>query len=710
MEDGRPKALQVETGVIEVQNHALASLFDHQDFKNALKKVKDGWVFKTQDTAQFPHFDKDVQSFASRLRELINHVSQKESVSSVKQLLQNDEDKSKKLDLSAMEGWYIHTGCVHISFAEGYTHEATLHTTQFVDDFPVHLWLFPPRSDVDLNQCSAPSTPSSSPEPLNCDRDPFLSFLAHAPNVIHVELNRAQLLFLMRLKDSITLFKNKLMDFLDTSVIIPPKRATSPAIESLESSSGDDIPKTMSGCVIVEHVQASILLPSIFSPKESNDLQPPIPTEVVGEANLAHRDSDIAKKTTSVSISAEFSNIPEESIDIVQEPTSSSSTFSTSSLTVNLSSTPAQMSSIDMLDKYSEYAPSLPDVLISKATLPRMYNSASNLTSMPSSSTHPKIEKTRSSNSLSSLIPDRSASTGTCISPSVATITPPPPLATAIRSNCSLVDDFVIVESPSPTSISQIPSLQLPADNLHTERAISPSFDQAATKKSRKKRQMRSPPPLSERKVRSSSPKSEPQYNLCISVEGIHALPNIVTSGTITARCSINVIDIREIKNSDFSKYKEDLMCKRKPQQDQHRNECVHPVIKLRIELGDQVARFFDKSVTEADVILILKATGLEVGLLTQNMDVMKQFFDDEFEAELPVPVHIRVDNTKLTILDSPENRADDWKCMQVKINQADIHRGKSLAKGLNIFMDSVQTAKMSVRRLSMASTQDTTR
>lgn len=713
----------METSAIIIENHALESLLINSDFKNAMKQVKQGWVFKTQDTAQFPHFLDDVQSFPVRLAELINYVSQKEFVSSAKQLLQNDEDKSKKLDLSTMEGWYIHTGCVHISFAESYTHEATLYTTQFVDDFPAHLWLFPPRLTVDSNQFSGPSTPSGSPEPLSHSNDPFLSFLAHAPNVIQVELNRAQLLFLMRLKDSITLFKNHLMDFLDTSVIIPPKRTTSPAKDSLKSASDDsdatEKPKTLSGCVVVESVQANILLPSIFSPKEevAADSLSPTVSEVADQPVFVPTNLDMAKKTVGVSVSPQKILDDSVPVDIQLEPSSVNfPSSSTSSFVVNIPPTPAQMSPIDMIDKYSESTPNLPHILTPKAPIPRMYNSASNLTSLPSSSTHTGTEKAQSSYSLSSLLTDRSTGTGsfpvhTTMTPSPS---PSPYLASAMNSESSS-DDFVIVENVSPLSTaltaqtlaSQFPSM----DISHTKLEVSPISKKTDAKETRRKRQARSPPPLSERKVKSSSPsRSEPQYILCISVDGIHALPNIVTSGAITARCNVNNIDIREVKNKDYSKYKEELMSKRIPQQDQNRDECVHPVIKLRVEIGDQVVRFFDQSVTEADAILILKATGLELGLLTQNMDVMKQFFDDEFESELPIPIHIRVDNTKLTILESPESRLDDWKCMQVKVNQADIHRGKSLASGLNIFMDSGQTLKTLSRMPSVSSTQQTTR
>lgn len=704
--DGRPKALQVEIAAIIAKNRSLESLLSSDNFKDSILAMKRGWVFETQDTDQFPHFTEDIQSLPSRLRELIDQAFQRDrsiSTSSSEQRLSSEKDRNRKLDLATMEGWYLHTDCVQVSFAKSYSHEATLHTTQFVDDFPVHLWLFPPRPDRDSTlSVSTPSTPSHSPQP--CTPDPIVSFVAYSPNLIRAELNRAQVLFLMRLKDSITMFKNKLMEFLDTSNFVPPRRTPSPSAESQTSSnngskqeSTEDI-KAISGCVIVEHLQANLLLPSIFTIDKI--AQSPTTPKVLEEVDSAIPTNE-SSTTITDTVASEGTTQPKFNIDSDQASTDllnpthslakqSSATSSNSSLTVNIPASPALIGSSEFLDDYETGSvSSLPVISSPGSKLTREYNSASNLASMKSSSS--VHSKSPSSISLSAL-PDSTS----IVSPSpIAHITAstlvaqnPSMMADSVSSSlelkvsnsqCSSLDDFVLVKDPLIQATG--------GEASEVRVTLSPPTEQPV-KSGDTNRRLKSPPPLSERKVRSlSPPKSEPEYILCIKVDGIHAIPNILTSGGISARCNANSIDIREIKKEKYEVYKEESKFKKAPQQEVN-EKCAQPVIKARLEIGDQVARFFADSATTVDAILILKASNLDVGLLTQNMAIMKDFFDDEFESDEPIPMHIRVDNTKLVILDSPGDSIDHWKSVCVEINQADIHRGKSLAGGVNIFMD----------------------
>ena len=132
----------------------------------------------------------------------------------------NPEDRGLKTEMNRTEGYHIQTSCVQLSFVNSYTHQATLRTTSFVDDFPIHIWVFIPPSLLDkslANQEPALSVPAASPmggahsEKVH---DAMISFIAHAPEVIKAQLERLQLLFIMRLKDSFTEFKNSLMRFL----------------------------------------------------------------------------------------------------------------------------------------------------------------------------------------------------------------------------------------------------------------------------------------------------------------------------------------------------------------------------------------------------------------------------------------------------------------------------------------------------------------
>lgn len=793
VEDGRPKALQVETAAIKAKNRTLETLLSNKFFKNAIDGMKSGWVFGTQDTNQFPHFSEDVQSLPSRIRELIDYALQggrKRSVSSVSsERVSSEEDRTRKLDLATIEGWHVHTECVHIAFADSYTHEATLYTTTFVNDFPVHLWLFPPRPDMDTTiTSSTTSTPSHSHSPQLHRSNPMFSFIAHAPDVISAELNRAQLLFLMRLKDSVTMFKSSLMDFLDTSTFIPPKRPSSTSQEESEESfrspsspsdlanSDEEAPKSISGCVIVEHVEANILLPSIFTTSKSstgtenqtsNSLPttqevrenieevirgfPPLSlnTETLTEPNVTVSSVSPSSSQTSLTSSHLAQSVLTTSQSSLQPSSSTDQTSSTSSFRMQGPPTPDQTSLTSSPSNQTNLASSQSSVqyivnseTVSVVSLPiiseagsnsnthRMYSSTSNIAAVQPSpmittkslSTSNIVTEEQRSAVVTDPLPDRTVSTPATSHLTVGTTTTDTPSnassacsstedvrLSSRNSPCSL-DEFVMVEDPVPrtqnTGIET--SLQSSAE---VKVQVSPPPDEQPEASVRRKRRVRSPPPLSARKVRSPSPvRTEPQYILCIKVDGIHALPNIFTSGAISARCNANSINIREVNKEMYEQMKEEGRFKRTPQTEGRPEPCLHPVVKARIEVGDQVSRFFPVSVTEADAILVAKATGLEIGLLVQNMAVLKDFFDDEFETELPIPMHLRVDNTKLVILESPGDGPDHWKSLSVEVNQADIHRGRSLAEGVNIFMDGGQGSEVQTGQSSVAADEQENR
>lgn len=312
--DGRPKAIQIETAAIRLRNHTLDYLLQDHAFSAALQGISSGWVFSSQRTKQFPHFEGDISSLPTRLQQLFNY---KFAGGRVIGFANSSSQPSSPVEhynseLVTVEGWYLYTECVHVSFADSYTHEATLHTKCFVNDFPIRVWVFPPS----MNTTSDPPSPSPSSS-SNPPSQPSLVFIAHAPRTIRAELERLQLLFLMRLKDSLSLFKSSLMKFLtlpssvkqqvEASLSLAQEMlkpldvtplecssskesssqegdsvpgedtlrmeegAVSPNDSSTPSSSPKDLLKgkalsaSVAGCVVVEAVEANILLPSLVS-------------------------------------------------------------------------------------------------------------------------------------------------------------------------------------------------------------------------------------------------------------------------------------------------------------------------------------------------------------------------------------------------------------------------------------------------------------
>ena len=288
-------------------------------------------MFDSQETGQFPHYSDDLRSLPTHLQRLLSHKPRSRGRASTLKdsgspsssshgererenrlpcgSATNPEDRGLKTEMNRTEGYHIHTNCVQLAFVDSYTHQATLRTTSFVDDFPVHVWVFIPPSLLDKSLANQePALPAVPPTTLvggaHSDKvhDAMISFVAHAPQPIKAQLERLQLLFVMRLKDSFTEFKNSLMRFLvlpsanestsknqsekekggerrdgererglpesegklDERMLEKSTVRGSTPTSMLSSGSESDVSATISGCVIVESVEACIVLPSIL--------------------------------------------------------------------------------------------------------------------------------------------------------------------------------------------------------------------------------------------------------------------------------------------------------------------------------------------------------------------------------------------------------------------------------------------------------------
>lgn len=713
--DGRPKALQIETAAIKAKNCPLNELRVDPHFAAAMKGAKEGWLFATEESGQFPHYQEDLRALPARLLELLCQevrVGRRrgQSGSEESTSLAGLAPEANKSEMESIEGWYVTTSCVQVAFANSYTHKATLRTKTFVDDFPVHVWLFLPPSSPDS---SLPSSPSPQPRPFGL-LDPRFSIIAHVPAEVRAELERLQLLFIMRLKDSVTAFKTSLMKFLDPATFAPHLKETMEARRLANKEADLEPPSptvTISGCIILNGVEASIMLPTLFpsttqsstsetpQPEQSHDLldqlcdqQSTASTAMV--LPQAITPQAVTPTRISPSLEESFSAGVTEQEPPPQSPTqvmpnglghsnSETNTSSCSLPSVTGSPSPSLVSLPVILEAGS--AASSRGTCISTSNLVASHNPTLPHRSQSAVELHPHqlaeqgVREGQSLSSSSSLLSGREG-LARC---------------NGTSSEVAGEEEFVLVKYPtlSPQKVMTHPATSTTPDTQHAEAVSSsplaavPSSPPARSflsatpnspspsDQSRGSRHMKSPPFV----------RTKPQFVLHACVGSILALPNI-KAGEIAMKLSAATVTLRELSSTEYQGMKE---LRKKAPKEPSSSLNSDPSIKARLEVGSQVSRFYPaECAEEQDIILIAKAEGLDLSLLLPNITIMKDFFDDEFEAVLPLPLHMKVATTRAVLVEDLTHSADHVQSMAVGVEQLELHRGRELRQEADVFLE----------------------
>ena len=248
-------------------------------------------------------------------------------------------------------------------------------------------------------------------------------------------------------------------------------------------------------------------------------------------------------------------------------------------------------------------------------------------------------------------------------------------------------DSLSSATTPSTADTLSSPARQLSKSSSQSAASLLNPKQMAASSSSR--RSSRSS--LSSRQLKvQSPPKTEPLYNLVVKVGGICALPNIQAK-EISVRASVNDVKLEEVEVAESAlgnSSQRQTPRRQKIQKVESSTDVVPPKVKARIIIGDKVKELFPEDAGDQDIVLVGKANDLDVSLLLPNALVMKDFFDDEYEAENPVPMHLRIENTKVVLMEEACHGPDHIKTMRIAVDRTDIHRGRKLREGVDVFLE----------------------
>jgi len=763
LEDGRPKALQIETAAVLVNNSPLHYLLGDEDFERALDVLREGWLLQSQESPGFPHYDNDLRALPSRLRDLLQHKTRVGRRRGERSTSNESGDAGvgvapevTRSEMSVIEGWHANTSCVQVSFVSKLTRKATLYTTPLINDFPINAWIFLPPSvlDADLHTPSSPAHLSDQDQhplpPHQTSRDPHLSFVVHIATPMRVEIDRLQLLFLMRLKDSLTAFKSSLMKFLDPEVMSPQLK------DSLEArKSGADSSKMgISGCVAVSCVEVSLLLPSLYTsrPSRATNTDSPLSDDdnlcqvrqgsepSVGslglqlDASSAYPDPHSAQHSESSSQTSLPTAEPDQngpgslpaatysllgarrgSVESLStEGRTPSPSGSLASLPVILESNVAeprvsplpQSLPLGPVRSVSAIEIHLPNTIKDKLSNGASYSPSLNVSASSTSASSPPSTISNSPEVSITLVMPSLTSSGipdSVVETSLTTATLSPKSSPSKLSE----DEFVLVQSSKLAQPSASPASLPTSATSDTLRVTSTTVGQSDHTSSNELTASANFPVSSEssqlsltsqRQLKSPAPlRTVPQFILHAEVRHVCALPNI-EGGAITARVSVDSVSVRELTVQEYEGKKE--MAKKRKRNIPAASQA--PSIKARLEVGNQVKRFYPEDCTHAhDIIVIATAEDLDLALLLPNIAILKDFFDDEYLADKPLPLHLKVSGTRAVLMESLDHGADHMQSMSVGVAQLEVHRGHELAPGLDIFRQAVDR---SVKNLNISS------
>ena len=101
------------------------------------------------------------------------------------------------------------------------------------------------------------------------------------------------------------------------------------------------------------------------------------------------------------------------------------------------------------------------------------------------------------------------------------------------------------------------------------------------------------------------------------------------------------------------------------------------PVICVRFEVGDQVARFYSEDLpTIPDALARIHVNSLNLDMISRNAAAISAFSQDEIPPDKPMPIEVLVRDTGVLMRDSALASADDLSSVAISVNRVAINRG----------------------------------
>ena len=717
LDDGRPKALQVETSEINIVSTPIGCLSGNTSFNNTLKSIKTGWLFSNAHADNFPHEpDVDGNVIPSFLEKLLSTGFHNFVLSP------GDTPTCEEVCYTS---WNLEINCVSASFIHEMSELGVTHDTKpFVTDFPLNVWLFENLSN----------TKAKSFVPEGGNFKPKFHIIVNIPSMISAAINRLELLFLMRLGDSLNNFQVMMEEIFTfksgdeynrESSGGPTKRARSQSIiMARKNRQITDVEFEFTGCVLIKRFDFTAYLPVKVKPKldhPSHDY--PVFTET--EDTPIHQPKcKIFLKTPTIdesmlnlvsqrmgTISGPISVSPDPGLQYalqkslpgtprVLTPRSQSPSLESmgTPTTLSHSASLASMNIDEAVNQFSGYQEDDYFVIDTKVTQSKKtFNEKDNtsqgspirITSgLPSENVLPGSQEQVAAGdemiagSLESSTSDKSnneISAQGVVHPSQQTTTQPhnylPP--TNLQNQAEPGKE-VVTETSDSSSLPVKFSNDYPSEEAPLFTGTLPTDSATTLHNAIPEESTLTMDDLPAGESLSSIPAAkEINWQLKVTAFNICAIPIINSTGLI-AKLSAGRIDLKETPISASS----DELSQKDKSDIVDEDYDLQPSIRGRIELGPRIYKYYS-TLEELHIpcVVQLYVNGVNSSLLIALMENLALMFEDEIKSSIPVPLYIILEGNQFLILQKADGHAGDFSTLDVSVNKVCIQRGPEVPK-----------------------------
>lgn len=608
--------------------------------------------------------------------------------------------------------WHLEIRCVCVSFVHEMSEMGVTHNTKpFVTDFPINLWLFENLSN----------TQAKSLVPQSGTFKPKFHAVVNIPSTISAAINHLELLFLMRLGDSLNNFQlmmEEIFTFKSTTenTADPNKPTESQSvIAARKKRQITDADFEFTGCVLVKSFHFIAYLPA--KRNTTNNLPPnsdaeDTPTHLakcqvllrrptIDESevrNLPHGEplasQHVATITGPISVSPDpglhhalqrsLPGTPRLLTPRSQSPSLESVSTDTST-TLSHSDSLASMNIDDAVNQFSGYQEDDFYVIETKDN----HNTTSpieNPSVTSQFSAQDNVEQKLQEHV--SQVPSQFTSQQTV--PDYDTYTQPAVDGSSTGNSellqlptVNLQNQVTIEKDMMPESSVVVENDQQVQISINNSTEILPNVSSATLENEENATLTLTNLNGTVLEGHSSTvpPEEEIHWQLQLAAFNISAIPIVNPTGLI-AKLSVGRVDLKEEPINSHSASTETLSHKDVKLDDVDEDYDLQPSIRGRIELGPRIYKYYP-TLEELHIpcVVQLHVNGVNASLLLSLMENLALMFEDEIKSAIPVPLYIMLEGNQFVMLNSPGGHAEDFTTLSLSINKLCIQRGPEVPK-----------------------------